>query len=226
MDHKTVQNWLVASKADVIAMNGLPADWWPTTSAKKGNQAIASAWAARFFLCAAEATAAGRSLTVHCSDGKNRLSKTVVDTHWVKPLGHRHDSTQMMLDFCVTNDSGSDPIQVTGESELFPSHPINPAIEPVNGYTWDFFKLLVVPSATRLFFARVAASGDSAPARVQSLADMIRDLLDKFGPAMLRPNDELAAVVIPATATDRDQTTIVCMSRGRVRIEKVAPRVI
>lgn len=226
MTKNDIETWLVSSKTLVINLFGLPANWWPTT-APNNPQARASAWGASFFTNASLANAAGRSLTVHCSNGANNLSQQILATSWNNPPNRLHDPSQLMLDFCVTNDGASSPIQVTGESEVSPSFPTSYNPVPANGYAWDFYKLLVVPSATRVFFARVAAHGGvSAPTRVDELANSLRNLVDLYGPAYLRPNDELAAAIVPATTGQRDETIIFWVTRGRVRFEKVTPGIL
>lgn len=221
MNKSDIETWLTGSKSQLITLLGLPLNWWPTT-APNNPQARASAWAASFFTKASLAAAAGRSLTAHCSNGSNNLTQQILAAYWNNPPNRFHDPSQLMLDFCVTNDGASSPIQVTGESEVGPSYPTNDTPIPANGYAWDFYKLLIVPSATRVFFARVAAAGGiSAPDRVYQLANSLRNLIDLYGTAYLRPNDELAAVLIPATTSQRDETIILWVTKGRVRFEKV-----
>jgi hypothetical protein len=225
MDKQEIENWLTTGKQHVIQTLGLPVNWWPTTAANQ--QARASAWATAFFTQGALANAAGATLTARCTIGAQNLSLQILNAYWVNGVDRLHDATQLMLDYCVTNEGASSPIQVTGESEVGPSYPIEADPIPENGYAWDFYKLLIVPSATRLFLARVAAhDGVGAPQRIAHLAANLRTLVDFVGFSHLRSNDELGAVLIPATSGQRNETMILWVVRGRVRIERVTPGVL
>lgn len=222
MDRNALENWLIEGKRDVIRLNNLASNWWPTTAANQ--QALASAWSTAFFARAALENSAGAVCTARCLAGSGNLNSQVLADRWISPPGRCHDTAQLMLDFCVTNEDAASPIQVTGESEVSPSFPVRAEPIPRNGYSWDFYKLLIVPSSTRLFFARVAADGGvRAPDRVHELACSLRQLVDRLGPALLRPNDEIGAALIPATKRDRDESLVFWVVRGRVRFEKVRP---
>ncbi|MCD5362816.1 MULTISPECIES: hypothetical protein [Chromobacterium] len=224
MNKTELEQWLVIAKNNTIKQLKLQTDWWPLSSNSKPYAAQASAWGIAFFTEAALNRAAGEVLTARCSNGSNNLSQSIVDALWVSSPDRIHDKDQLMLDYCVVNQTASSPIQVTGESEVGPSHPIDFNPIPTNGYAWDFYKLLIVPSATRLFFARVASSGGvGAPQRIEALAKSLRKLIDIYGPTFLRPNDELGAVLIPSTTSQRDGAIILWVSQGRVRFEKITP---
>jgi hypothetical protein len=221
MDNQIIENWLKKSLIETIRILNFANNWWPGTAA--GQQANASAWAMAFFVEAALDMCAGAQLTARCSEGKKGIVKTIVDDRWVSGANRLHQSSQLMLDFCVTNDGSSDPIQLTGESEVHANHSIGYLPTPDNGYAWDFYKLLIVPSATRLYFARVAAQdGKSVQDRIRELAENLRKLIDLYGPAFVRPNDEIAVVLVPATIKHRNNTRILWVTRGRVRIETVS----
>lgn len=228
MDKLELEQWLATGKKKTIAELGLQPNWWPISSNSAAPFAAqASAWGTAFFTEAALSRAAGEVLIARCSSGSGNLSQKILSAEWISPPSRTHDTKQLMLDYCVVNQSASSPIQVTGESEVGPSHPIDFDPIPTNGYAWDFYKLLIVPSSTRLFFARVASHNNvNAVKRIENLAKSLRKLIDIYGPTFLRPNDELGAVLIPATTKQRDETTILWVSQGRVRFEKISPNLL
>lgn len=219
MDKPTTEAWLKASYLHTMDTLHLENDWWPTSNSK--NQALSTAWATAFFVEGAKASCSGELLVVRCPSGRDNYSKRILHSNWVSK-SRQIESSQLMLDFSVVNMASSSPIQLTGESEMYVSHSTgsDPSVE--NDYAWDFFKLLIAPSSTRLFMARLAGrDGISAVQRIDDLANSLRRMIDLYGSAFIRPNDFLAAVILPAGVTMKNETTILWVTNGRVRIEKI-----
>jgi hypothetical protein len=219
MTKDEVEGWVHAGYATATAALSLGASWWPTTTGD--NQSKATAWATATFLHAGLELCFARELITACPVGINEATKKVVDAIWTTDSSRTHQPEQVLLDFTIRNPEATSPLQVTGESEMGPSHGVGTSTRGSDGYSWDFYKLLLVPSPTRLFAARVAADGASAVDRTRTLAASLRGLIDWYGPAMLRPNDEVGGFIIPATKADAAETLVLWTERGRFRFEKI-----
>jgi hypothetical protein len=92
---------------------------------------------------------------------------------------------------------------ITAESEAFANEKIKLSSTPDdNGYLWDFYKLLQVPSLLRLFVARV-----SSP-RCPVLEKRIEWLINCY-PTNLRHGDYVFSLVIP---TSRREWRNICVN--------------
>lgn len=228
MNKVEIEGWLWSARDAVKNHLGLGEAWWPmtNTTGHTDRQAQASAWALAFFITAARERCSGASLKAACHVGGendvNSYRQTLLTQLW---LGGERDHSQheVLVDFSVHNWNAANPIQLTGESETYPSHGTGDSLERPDDYSWDFYKLLVVPSVTRLFFARVAGHGGvDAVTRVIQLTKTLQGLVDFYGPALLRHHDELGAVVVPASSTAATDTRILWLERGRLRCDRSA----
>lgn len=217
MDKSELEGWLKASRDTAIARLTLDADWWPMTAGTA--EAEASAWALAFFLLAAQNRCSGAALTAACSASvaTKPMSAAMVASLWTANAARQHQEEQVLVDFSVHNWDASSPIQLTGESETNASQRVDDSLT-ANSYSWDFYKLLVIPSATRLFFARVGGHGRvSAEDRCDQLGKTLVELVDWYGPALLRPHDELGAIVTPSAKRQRNRSLVLWLDRGRLR---------
>jgi hypothetical protein len=126
----------------------------------------------------------------------------------------------VLVDFSVHNWEASSPIQLTGESESGPYHGTGDSLESnKDDYSWDFYKLLVMPSTTRLFFARVGRTkGSAIPERIEALVTTLQGLIDWYAPALLRPHDELGVVLVPSRRAFVSETRVLWLDRGRLKV--------
>ncbi len=216
MDHDEVEKWLLDAKKTTQTVLNLANDWWPITSGDE--QARASAWALAFFLTAANARCSAPTLIAACSasEASKPHNSKVLKALWTKP-GREHQEEQVLVDFSVHNWDASNPIQMTGESEANASQRTDDQLSP-NSYGWDFYKLLLVPSASRLFFARVGGDGGvSAGERCKLLAKTLIELVDWYAPALLRPHDEVGVVIVPSAKNSLEDGFVLTLERGRLR---------
>ncbi len=221
MERAEIEEWLISSRQVVGQQQGLPDEWWPTTNAD--GQARASAWALAFFVQGALDTCSAPTLEMACSAGASKpLNRRVIDDMWIDGTARTHVESQVLVDFSVHNWEASSPVQVTGESETYASHGVGDSLSTSDDYSWDFYKLLVIPSATRLFFARVGGhGGESSEDRCQQLAATLVGLVDWYGPALLRPHDELGVAIVPSAKKNRTEAIALWLDRGRLRRERI-----
>jgi hypothetical protein len=213
MDALEIEQWAKDGRKTAVTELNLDPGWWPTTT--RSGQREASAWSLAMFLHAALARCVGSELTAACSAGSAKpLNRKIVDALWSQVASRKHQPAQVILDFSVHNLRASSPIQFTGESEMFAQH----STDKDGDYAWDFYKLMLVPSASRLFVARVGgARSESSGSRCTKLADTLSEMVDRYGPVMLRPHDELGAVIIPSSKKERNEMLLCWLDRGRLR---------
>ncbi|RYZ45981.1 MAG: hypothetical protein EOO72_02980 [Myxococcaceae bacterium] len=108
---------------------------------------------------------------------------------------------------------------------MFAQHPILDSEDLTSDdYSWDFYKLLLIPSQTRLFAARVGSCrGVDFRTRRELLTKRLENLIDQYGAAFLRPSDELGAVIIPSAKRDIEKTRILWTDRGRLKTKIISP---
>jgi hypothetical protein len=222
MNKGELEKWLTTARKSTIEQLDLDPNWWPMT--RGSEQANASAWAMAFFIHAALDRCSGKSLAAACSAGdKKEQNEKILKALWTSGSARTHEKEQVLVDFSVHNWNASSPVQLTGESETYASHGVGDSLTSADDYSWDFYKLLVVPSATRLFFARVGgAGGEGAVDRCSKLAMTLVQLVDWYGTALLRPHDELGAVIVPSSKRAHAETIVLWSDRGRLRQERIA----
>jgi hypothetical protein len=220
MNRTEIEDRLWTSRERMIATLGLAADWWPNTTAQ-GNDAC-TPFAMSFFIDFALDRCVGQKLTLAANSGE-RLDprQRTIEALW-NNAAREHSTNEVLVDFSVHNWDAASPIQLTGESEMHPYHGVGDSLTTADDYSWDFYKLLVVPSATRLFCARVGRSaGRGATDRINDLLSTLQGLIDLYGPALLRPNDELGGVLLPSRRSLAPETRVFWLDRGRLRAERV-----
>ncbi len=148
-----VDGWFSEAHAHVARIFRLPSDWWPN-----GAQGHSTALATAFFATAARQRCGGKGLIVGCSNGKGGVCNKVLRDRW-NSSGRTHEAYQTLVDFSVQRWSRPGVMELTGESEMYGRHGVGDSVDGRDDYSWDFFKLLLVPSKTRLFMARVAGVG-------------------------------------------------------------------
>jgi hypothetical protein len=117
------------------------------------------------------------------------------------------DREEVLVDFAVLDWKSQDHIVLTAESEMHAAHGVGYHICGNNGYAWGFYKLLVVPSPIRLYFAQVGAGyGFSGKDRrddlVKSLDEILRN--QDYSKNLLRPNDFLSIVILSSDWNDSE----------------------
>ena len=178
-----------------------------------------------FFLEAALTRCSGQKLTVAANAKDGGMERRVIDQHWLSPPARDHSPHEVLVDFSVHNWDAASPIQLTGESEAYPYHGVKDSLSAKDDdYSWDFYKLLVMPSATRLFFARVGSKrATKVPVadRIHELGVSLQGLIDWYAPALLRPHDELGAIIMPSKRSFAAETRVLWLDRGRLKMKKV-----
>lgn len=225
MTKDEIEDWLTTAHAKTVKRLKLAAGWWPTSSGN--NQRLASAWCWAMFTLAARNRCAGRRLTIAAH--QNEATGAMLDALWPSERGARTrdlSANEVLLDFSVHHWRSSNPVQLTAESEMFAHHALSESEDAAsNDYSWDFYKLLVVPSQTRLFAARIGSCfGETFKQRRSRLIRCLEDLVDQYGAAFLRPHDELGAVILPTAKRDRALTRILWTDRGRLKSQDVSAK--
>lgn len=111
---------------------------------------------------------------------------------------------EYMVDFSIWNNDNApgEHIELTMESECFPAHGVRDSASLQDGYSYDFYKVLLVPSPRRLFVARVndVHGAHRRDVLLQSLTTLTRDAA-RLG--YLRQGDQLAVVLLAASSGQR-----------------------
>jgi len=208
MDLEKLQKW-VEFGYEKAALNflktGIWSDWWPET------QAHATSWVWAIIVQAALELDPENDLPLLLSapfHGENedlRFRTDMIEDLWKKNSTREHEACEVLLDFSVHNWDSPFPILMTSESETFAQHGAGASISNIDGYSWDFYKLLVVPSPKRLFFARVGTiRKEKGVERRDSLCKTLKTILEDwgYGKAFLREGDELGIIIIPELASE------------------------
>lgn len=213
MNIATIETWLLDSYGS--ASNGA-VNWWPS------SQAEATSWATHFILRATTDLCSNTKLSIHTTSGKGGTTKSIINAFCIKNKNYKMRNGTMMVDFSIHNEQAADPIQLTAESETGVGHETGENyLISKNDYAWDFFKLLLVPSRNRLFYARVSNRKKTTTyIRCKQLAFNLVKIYEKHGSAFLRPNDRLAIAIIPEKFNDRDKGWIISITNGVVIIKK------
>ena len=210
-----IERWLWEGREATISTLELGNFWWPDGTQP---QRSASAWALAFFLKAAKDRLSrfrGAHATV-CPKGKDNHYRQILDALWT-PFKGEHWPHEMLVDFSVLDWRLRSPILLTAESEVAPRHGVKDSITRDDDYSWDFFKLLVIPSPRRLFFARVGAiERGSGRARLEELVATLKRLVKHYGEAFLRERDELGAVIVSGAKADAACTKILWLEAGKL----------
>lgn len=132
-------------------------------------------------------------------------------------LGEEYGSTgsrrlsvrEYMVDFSVWNNDTApgEHIEFTMESECFAAHGVEDSASLQDGYSYDFYKVLLVPSPRRLFVARVndVHGAHRRDVLLQSLTTLTRDAA-RLG--YLRQGDQLAVVLLAASSGRRADSIV------------------
>jgi hypothetical protein len=178
--------------------------WWPPRGIN--GQSAATTWGWATVLHAAQARFSGRALTFHATfhGRKHRaLRRSLVQRLWLDGGRRSHAEFEVLVDLSVHEPGAhaQGPL-LTAECEASAQHGSGRNMMGDDGYAWDFYKLLQVASPLRLFVARVGAL-EGSPGRerrdevVESLATLVRACRG----ALLKPSDELGAVILPEQGT-------------------------
>jgi hypothetical protein len=119
------------------------------------------------------------------------------------PRGNRRISTrEFLLDFTLwpVGDQRDDDLLLSMESEMYAGYDVGANVTLTNGYAYDFYRLLLVPSPRRLFVARINRFADRIRRLKRSLTELAQGAKDR---GYLRPNDELVCVILPSAVGDR-----------------------
>lgn len=222
MNAHDLEDWLWTARRDVIAAQTQPDEfWWPTEG---NNNDTTTAWATAFFVTAARSMLGDvRALTLNKSGtDAGQEAGRVVERLW-KPTGAQHVAGEMLVDFSINDWASANPIKLTAESEADATQPLEDwRTVGRKSHSWDFFKLLVVPSPIRLFFSRVGGS-------VDRLCTTLAAHVTEYGATFLRPEDQLGCVIIPRAkeSAHAGKTTVLCLQNGMLHVAAVGttPRV-
>ena len=199
------------ARADAAAAYGAaPERWWPAPGQSGQGQATTWAWASVLRLANDLPALVKGKMMLSANRGKEyhfNARKALLDSLWTAD-GHQHSPYEVLVDFNIAAyDSPGNPTILTAESEMFAWHGAGPMMggpnlrhpDRIDDYTWDFYKLLLVPSPFRLLMARVgAADGDSETGRLTELRESLGSVMEWYGRDLLG-GAELAAILLPET---------------------------
>lgn len=194
-------------------LDGCVGEWWPNQ--REGSVfawAVAMQWA---FERDGIGAMNQNYVWISTNLGKMRQEKLAVAARYDVPppnagwLGEEYRNSsprrlsirEYMVDFSIWNNDNApgEHIELTMESECFPAHGVGDSASLQDGYSYDFYKVLLVPSPRRLFVARVndVHGAHRRDVLLQSLTTLTRDAA-RLG--YLRQGDQLAVVLLAASA--------------------------
>lgn len=225
MERDEIKSWTKKGYDQVCSLFKFRDDWWPNGM---GDQKDSTLWAMAIMLEAARTRCVGDTLVASYSGGRDGDRKRqLLDHMWAKTSTtskRRVEESEVLVDFSVHHWDSAAPVQFTGESEMHQAHGVGDSMTTTDDYSWDFFKLLVVPSPTRVFVARVGgADGIDSGHRCLELATTLRRLIDRYGLAYLKSTDELGGVIIPSSVRQWEKTIFIWTERGRLRLSRSSP---
>jgi len=212
-----LEHWLWEARDIAIETLDEEATWWPTSN----NESLpTTAWATAFVIRAALSQLgdiAGNTLAMSGTDASTPPAK-IRERMW-GPARGVNAGYQAMLDYSVNDWTASNPIRLTAESEASATEPCGPWTEVGSkSYSWDFYKLMVVPSPIRLFFAVVGTIEQHENDRLGAVEAELQRQVVKYSGTLLRPKDELGVILLPqskANAFD-GRTRILWADNGRL----------
>ena len=209
--------------------NLAPDQFWPEMGRRGQGQATAWAWSV--FLLATTSRLGdyqpgppNRTLDFGAPWGSvnHRAAKRHVLNHaWRNggPANHhrRHTPHEVLVDLTVHDWYNPSPLLASAESEMCSTWGVGSSISGDDDYSWDFYKLLLVPSPFRLFFCRVGAFEDeTGEARRDQLIESLYEIFDLYR-GLVRDEDEVGAVVLAEDWRDdewRDSRWVVFSPQG------------
>lgn len=221
LDQNSLERWLANGyKAAKPEPTLSPKGVWP----KEKSQAEFTSWAVAFFLEATKELCAGSSLNLQTAVGAK--SQPAITTAIKSGVVRKRVPRQSLLDFSVINEKASEQIQLTAESECDTQQPVHRELSGSSEYAWDFYKLLVVPSPYRLFFACVGTGkvngGPIASDRRRELLVSLRSLYESHSAAFMRPTDQLGGFIIAPGGKERMDSHFFSAQRGVFRYGSVS----
>lgn len=196
MTAEELESWLWTSRNLILTELNKDQFWWPTSNNTNDD---ATAWATAFLLTATTAKLGFQERLTLCKSGvsADRSATRIVDRLWTSAGGQLH-SHEILVDFSVCDWESDSPIKLTAESETGSIESTGDWLtEGHNSYSWDFFKLLLVPSPIRLFFARVGAVNQDDDDPIDTLVATLVNMVSRYSNTFLRPGDELGGCLIP-----------------------------
>jgi hypothetical protein len=124
--------------------------------------------------------------------------------------GKRFSRREYLLDFTIwPSDLTPRDLELTMESECYDSFEVETEIEFENGYAYDYYKLMLVPSPRRVFVCRVNSRREDRDARrarlLESLTAITRDALET---GILNARDELSVLILAAAPGERETSIL------------------
>ena len=189
-------------------------DWWPA------KQSESSLWMWATFLRVSDSLCQdvpGNEYTLTAKPSYHETNPTLedweslVEKNWNKSVNNSRaiDREEVLVDFTVLDWKSQDHIVLTAESEMHAAHGVGYHICGNNGYAWDFYKLLLVPSPIRLYFAQVGSGyGRTGKERRDDLVSSIDEILrnQAYSKNLLRPGDFLSIVILSPDCAEEEWT--------------------
>lgn len=211
-------------------------EWWPSQpQATVLAQALAMEWANAEHLGTARehaiwistslGTLAGAKLKLlHEHYGVSLPPVHASPRDRYAPRGNRRLSQrEFLLDFTLwpLDDAEGDHLLLSMESECYGAHGVGDTVTLDDGYSYDFYKLLLVPSPRRLFFARVNGDAQRRDTLLGSLQTLTVEARDR---GYLRDGDELLAVILSAAGTHRNNSRAAVWAGDHFEMGRPEPR--
>lgn len=122
----------------------------------------------------------------------------------------RFSRREYLLDFTVwPSDKLPRNLDLSMESECYDGFDVEAEVEPANGYAYDFYKLMLVPSPRRVFVCRVNNRRGEQHERRDRLLDSLNEIAnDAAETTILSAKDELSVLILAAAQGERDNSIL------------------
>lgn len=216
LEESTLRRWLLWSFQRTSQHRSARSAWWPTSDSEATMLSFA------FFVAAARERcgAPTNSTDLYLNASLSGPARDWLEEIW-NGRNLEHWPHESLLDFSIHDWQRSNPILVTGESEVGAYWDVGDSLVHPDDYSWDFYKLLVVPSPLRLFFARVGgARSQTGPRndaqRIETLMHSLSELVSSYA-NLLRTGDQIGGVLMPRSRAHRDSALLFWSNRRRLR---------
>ena len=185
-----------------------PSDWWPGHN----EQAKATSWIWQVVKELIESEDFGdvkqaKLAALYQSrvdDAEGEFRRDLMKDWSKSNQFHEFEEAEVLLDFTLLDWESYNHVLLSAESEMYAKYGVGGSVTHKDNYSWDFYKLLLVPSPRRLFFARVGTSdGSDAEKRIDKLVRTLKEMIiSPYAHNLLREGDQLAIFIFPETGSN------------------------
>lgn len=222
MDCAKVSRWFSSAHRNAAIACGVKrrdaGDWWP----KAQGTFTVLAWALALEWATEDALGSKGAPAWYCAPWGSRCEEKralfskrynvkFADEGFARRGARRHDPHGYLVDFSVWPENEDLPM-LTMESEMAPDHGAGASVSLDDGFIYDFYKILLVPSSRRLFVARVRNETQR-----DQLLESLGQVTDSARSAgrVIQPADRIAACVLLSGTRKRESSKVAVWNHRR-----------